>query len=91
MTTPSLPSSPQPARATPDPERTSRRLRSTSREAYARDLALFERFGGRLPCGPADLSRLIDALRNRVAPRTDLSPRACDPDAVPAGRTPQPC
>lgn len=64
------PTTSSPASATPEPPRKLRRLRIASRAAYARDLAVFERFGGRLPCGPADIARLIDALRNRVSPRT---------------------
>lgn len=70
MTTALLPPVAPAIRPTPEPPRKTRRLRSTSREAYARDLELFERFGGRLPCQPSDIASFIDKLRNRVAPRT---------------------
>ncbi|MBN8505533.1 MAG: hypothetical protein J0L58_13770 [Burkholderiales bacterium] len=70
MTTSLLPSSGSATRPTPEPPRKSRRLRSASREAYARDLALFERFGGKLPCQPSDIAAFIDKLRTRVSPRT---------------------
>jgi integrase len=70
MTNALLPSSSSATRPTPEPPRKTRRLRATSREAYARDLELFGRFGGKLPCQPADIAAFIEKLRSRVAPRT---------------------
>jgi integrase len=70
MTTALLPSSTPASRPTPEPPRKARRLRTASRRAYSRDRELFERFGGKLPCQPADIAAFIDKLRTRVAPRT---------------------
>jgi integrase len=70
MTNALLPNASSATRPTPEPPRKTRRLRSTSREAYARDLELFNRFGGKLPCQPADIAAFVEKLRTRVAPRT---------------------
>lgn len=47
-----------------------RRLHSSSKQAYARDIELFQRFGGTVPCKAVDVETYIDKLRNKVAPAT---------------------
>lgn len=50
--------------------RQERRLRSTSSDAYSRDVALFIRFGGAIPAQPAAVLRYLELLRGKVAPST---------------------
>ena len=47
-----------------------RRLRASSKEAYARDIENFQKYGGRIPCDAAEVFRYLDVLRNKVAPAT---------------------
>lgn len=49
---------------------TKRKLRSSSRAAYDRDLELFARFGGRIPCSAKEIQAYIDKMRSKVAPAT---------------------
>ena len=46
------------------------RLRASSRAAYDRDLALFARFGGSIPCTPQDILAYVEKMRGKVAPAT---------------------
>lgn len=51
--------------------RRTRRLQSSSSEAYAKDVALFGRFGGTIPCDAAAVLRYIEVMRARkIAPST---------------------
>ena len=52
------------------PRNSKRTLRSSSRAAYARDLELFARFGGRIPCSSKDILAYIDKMRGKIAPAT---------------------
>lgn len=56
-------------RTTPSTPRQNR-LRASSRDAYARDVELFIRFGGTIPSTPQDLEAYIDKMRTKVAPPT---------------------
>ncbi|MBL0089744.1 MAG: hypothetical protein IPP44_24925 [Ideonella sp.] len=47
-----------------------RPLRTSTNEAYAKDVALFIRFGGAIPCNAAAVMRYLELLRTKVAPMT---------------------
>jgi integrase len=47
-----------------------RALRAASGNAYAKDVALFARFGGTIPCDADAVLRFIEVMRARIAPTT---------------------
>ena len=47
-----------------------RPLQESSKVAYAKDLALFIRTGGTVPCTPAAVLRYVEVMRTRLAART---------------------
>ena len=61
-----------PTNATPRRvEQRARPLKSSSAQAYAKDLRQYtEDFGGHVPCDRAMLERYIESLRSRVTPTT---------------------
>lgn len=57
--------------AEPAPSKpTSRPLQESSKAAYAKDLALFLRAGGTVPCAVTAVLRYVEVMRTRVAART---------------------
>ena len=52
------------------PTKSERLLSASSKAAYAKDVELFRRAGGAIPCGPAVVLRYVEVMRTRLAART---------------------
>lgn len=52
------------------PVRHKQQVRASTRAAYDRDLALFARFGGSIPCTAKDIAAYLEKMRGKVAPAT---------------------
>jgi len=54
-----------------DQSRRTRRLQGSTRTAYAKDIQLFLRFGGAVPCDAQAVLRYVEIMRTRkIAPCT---------------------